>query len=88
MLFYCDCAACREVVFPVVNAKFESRGPKGPDNFRVRLFVLVTSAFATHARNMATVEDFQALWLQLLALVYGLRLLSCHRQLCNVQFQL
>ena len=57
-------------MFPVVNAKFESRGPKGPDNYRMRLFVLVTSAFATHARSMAAVEDFQSLWLQLLALVY------------------
>jgi hypothetical protein len=36
----------------------------------MRLFVLVTSAFATHARSMAAVEDFQSLWLQLLALVY------------------
>jgi hypothetical protein len=57
---------CSEVVFPVVNAKFESRGPKSSDNFRMRLFVLVTSAFATHAKNMATLEDFPALWLQLL----------------------
>ncbi len=60
----------REVVFPVVNAKFESRSPKSPDNFRTRLFVLVSSAFATHARSMAAAADFQAVWLQLLTLLY------------------
>ncbi len=58
-------------MFPVVNAKFESRSPKSPDNFRMRLFVLVTSAFATHAKSMASVADFQSVWLQLLALLYA-----------------
>ena len=53
----------------MVNAKFESRSPKSPDNFRMRLFVLVMSAFATHARNMASVSEFQPVWLQLLALM-------------------
>lgn len=72
---------CREVVFPVVNAKFESRSPKSPDNFRMRLFVLVTSSFATHAKSMATIGDFQAVWLQLLALL-------CVSLQCLVSFHL
>ena len=35
----------------------------------MRLFVLVTSAFAMHAKSMATVDDFKAVWLQMLSLM-------------------
>jgi hypothetical protein len=68
-LSLCGNACRREVVFPVVNAKFESRSPKSSDDFRPRLFVLVTSAFGIHAASMAVEADFQGAWLQLISLV-------------------